>query len=176
MAARRLQQFCATQKNMADRTSNPVASSALTLGVLRAGLHGIFLAVVMRDSFATIGRLPVLLFRPPGAMEYLSWKFYERVITPTGMVTLKAMLLAALLMGMLGWWTSASTKTSALLVILYQGVLSGFGGYSYERMPGILMLVVLAFTPCGDAFSLDGLCGARTKRPVRAYPYPVRPV
>src|SRR5688572_20150274 len=93
--------------------------------------------------------------RPTGAMKFLPWSFYDQLLTPTGMIVLKAAMLLSLILSTAGLLTSISTKTSFLLVLFYQGLLRSFGHFNHDEMLAVYCLVVLAFTPCGDAFSLD---------------------
>jgi hypothetical protein len=80
----------------------------------------------------------------------------------------------SLLLSTTGLLTVISTKTSLLLVVFYQGLLRSFGHFNHDEMLGVYCLAVLAFTPCGDAFSLDGrLARARRERPWFAYAYPI---
>jgi vitamin K-dependent gamma-carboxylase-like protein len=73
-----------------------------------------------------------------------------------------------------GLFTSLSTKTSLLLVVLYQGLLRSFGHFNHDEMVAIYCLGVLAFTPCGDEFSLDRLIAKKSaQRPLWAYAYPI---
>src|SRR5207302_1072062 len=94
---------------------------------------------------------------PTGVLEYLSWKFYGRLFTPNGMFGFKLLLLVSLGACMAGWWTPVSTKAAAVMVILYEGILRGFGRYDVNEMAGATILVMLAFVPCGDGFALDAL-------------------
>ncbi len=59
-------------------------------------------------------------------------------------------------------------------MLFYQGLLRSFGHFNHDEMIAIYFMVVLAFTPCGDAFSIDSRLG-RTKqqRPAFAYAYPI---
>ena len=150
-----------------------LSDSAARLGMIRAGVHGVFLYSVLSSSFAELGHLPVTIMRPIGILSLMSWKFFDRLITPNGMMALKGVLVVSLLMSTFGYLTRTSTKTSALLVILYQGLLRSFGYPNADEMTGIYFLIILAFTPCGDAFSIDSLY--RTKKPSdsRAYAYPI---
>ena len=109
--------------NMSSQGDN----SATALGAVRAVVSGVFLAVVLHDHFTTLANLPVTILRPPGVMEYLSWKFYGRLMTPEGMVVFKLALLLTLGASFVGWWTPVSTKSAAALVILYEGLLRSFG-------------------------------------------------
>lgn len=153
--------------------SRLVPTSATDLGMVRAGVHGVFFFAVLFTSFEEIGYLPVTILRPVGIMSLLSWKFYARLVTPGGMKALQMLLLISLFMSMMGYLTSITTKTSALLVILYQGLLRSFGHFNHDEMTGIYFLLILAFTPCGDAFSLDSVYRPRNDRKSSAYGYPI---
>ncbi|HJT65585.1 MAG TPA: HTTM domain-containing protein [Pyrinomonadaceae bacterium] len=152
-----------------------VPSSAFALGVARVVVHGTFLVSVLIASFSALGHLPVTIMRPTGVMKYLPWSFYDRLITPSGMTILKVLLVLSLLLGAAGLFTVVSTKTSFLLVLFYQGLLRSFGHFNHDEMLGVYCLAVLAFTPCGDEFSLDQWW-RKTKRvvqPAFAYAYPI---
>jgi hypothetical protein len=57
-----------------------------------------------------------------------------------------------------------------LLVLFYQGLLRSFGHFNHDEMIAVYFMVVLAFTPCGDAFSLDSrFAKTKTQRPAFAY-------
>lgn len=151
-----------------------VPTSAGALGMVRAGVHGVFFFAVLTTSFAELGYLPVTILRPTGIMSFLSWKFFDRLVTPGGMKALQVTLLFSLFMSMIGYLTPVTTKTSAFLVILYQGLLRSFGHFNHDEMTGIYFLVILAFTPCGNGFSLDSIHRPKlaTKRS-SAYGYPI---
>jgi hypothetical protein len=168
-----------------------VPASAFALGVSRAIVHGTFLISVVATSFSALGQLPPTILRPTGAMKILPWSFYDQLLTPTGISTLKIAMVLSLLLSTAGLLTSVSTKTSLLLVVFYQGLLRSFGHFNHDEMLGVYCLLVLAFTPCGDAFSVDTwrrknlLCafaplrelisrkGAKAQRKEWAYAYPI---
>ncbi len=93
--------------------------------------------------------------RPTGAMKFLPWSFYDQLFTPMGITILQVALILSLLLSTAGLFTVVSTKTSFLLVLFYQGLLRSFGHFNHDEMLGVYCLAVLAFTPCGDQFSLD---------------------
>ena len=107
-------------------------------------------------------------------MKLVPWVFYDRLVTPEGMTILKLAMVISLMFSMAGFATGLFTKASALLVIFYQGLLRSFGHFNHDEMVGIYFLLILAFTPCGDAFSLDSWRGRRIagREGVR-YGYPV---
>ncbi|HEX2272023.1 MAG TPA: hypothetical protein VHH35_20945 [Pyrinomonadaceae bacterium] len=132
-----------------------VPASSFALGVSRAIVHGTFLISVIATSFSALGKLPPTILRPTGAMKILPWSLYDQLLTPAGMTILQTALVLSLLASTAGVLTSVSTKTSLLLVVFYQGLLRSFGHFNHDEMLGVYCLVVLAFTPCGDAFSVD---------------------
>jgi len=151
-----------------------VPSSAFALGVVRSIVHGTFLVSVVLTSFSALGSLPVTILRPTGAMKFLPWGFYDQLQTPSGMLILKAVMVLSLLISTAGLVTVVSTKTSFLLVLFYQGLLRSFGHFNHDEMLAVYFMAVLAFTPCGDAFSLDSRIRKTKKdRPWFAYAYSI---
>ena len=154
--------------------SRVVPKSAFALGIGRSIVHGTFLISVLVTSFSALGTLPVTILRPTGAMKLLPWSFYDQLLTPTGMTILKVAMVLSLVASTAGLFTSISTKTSLLLVLFYQGVVRSFGHFNHDEMLGVYCLAVLAFTPCGDDFSLDHwLRRTEKERPLWAYAYPL---
>jgi hypothetical protein len=156
-----------------------VPTDATALGALRACVFGFVLGEVLLTSFDALGRLPITVLRPTGLMRLLPWSFYERLLTPVAMTAFKWLFAAALLAAAAGLLTPSSTKASALLFLFYQGLLRSFTHFNHDEMPAVFVLFVLAFTPCGDAFSLDSLRarrgGVRVARAADAvvYGYPI---
>jgi hypothetical protein len=129
---------------------------------------------VLLTSFSALGSLPATIMRPTGAMKFLPWSFFDSIQTPSGMVMLKIAMVLSLLLSTAGLLTVVSTKTSLLLVVFYQGLLRSFGHFNHDEMLAVYCLAVLAFTPCGDAFSLDSRVRKTKKdRPWFAYAYPI---
>lgn len=149
-----------------------VAADAFNLGVVRAVVSGVFLISVLTTSFAPLGELPVTILRPTGLMKLLPWSFYDRLLTPSGISILKWLLVISLVMSTLGYLTALTTKTTALLVLFYQGLLRSFGHFNHDEMVGVYFLLILAFTPCGDAFAIDRPRQNQKLRGFR-YGYPV---
>lgn len=148
--------------------------SAFALGVVRAIVHGTFLISVLFTSFSALGSLPPTILRPTGVMKLLPWGFYDQLQTPTGILILKTVMVLSLIMSTIGLGTVISTKTSLLLVVFYQGLLRSFGHFNHDEMIAVYFLVVLAFTPCGDEFSIDSWAWKKMKqRPAFAYAYPI---
>ena len=151
-----------------------VPASAFALGVVRCIVHGAFLISILFTSFSALGSLPVTILRPTGVMKLLPWSFYDALQTPAAMVIFKCVLVLSLLLSTTGFLTVVSTKTSLLLVVFYQGLLRSFGHFNHDEMLAVYYLAVLAFTPCGDEFSIDSwLKKTRAVLPAFAYAYPI---
>jgi hypothetical protein len=151
-----------------------VPASPYALGIVRLVVHGLFLFDTVFESYSALGSLPATLLRPTGVMKFLPWSFYDALQTHGGMLTLKTLMLVSLLLSTAGFLTPISTKTSLLLVAFYQGLLRSFGHFNHDEMIAIYFLVVLAFTPCGDSFSIDSRLGRTKKdRPAFAFAYPI---
>jgi len=149
---------------MESRSLNQIVpTDAAALGSIRAALCGFVLIQILLTNFGDSGRLPTTVMRPTGLMQLFPWRFYDVIITPTGMQTLKAFLVVSFAAAAVGYSTSTATKTAALLFLFYQGILRSFGHFNHDEMPVAYMLIVLAFAPCGDAFAVDSFL--RRKRP-----------
>lgn len=145
----------------------------LDLGIVRAAVSGVFLLSVLSTSFSSFAKLPLTLLRPIGIMKPLPWSFYDALMTDTGITILEFSLILALAFSSLGYFTTVSTKAAALLIIFYQGLLRSFSHFNHDEMVGVYFLVVLAFTPCGDAFSIDSWRRKPKTKPGFRYGYPL---
>lgn len=151
-----------------------VPTEAAALGMVRAGVCGFFFLSIFLTSFSDLARLPLTLLHPAGALQMLSWSFYDALLTGAGMLTLKSLLLASLLAATVGYKSSVATKSSVLLVLFYEGLLRSFGHFNHDEMPAVYILIVLAFAPCSDAFSIDKWKGCEAKKKQGfVYGYPI---
>ncbi len=106
-------------------------------------------------------------------MQLFSWSFYDHLFTPTGMAALKWALIISLSMSTIGCLSPVSTKVSALLVIFYQGLLRSLGHFNHDEIIAVYFLIVLAFSPCADAYSIDAWRGREQRKPAFVYGYPI---
>ena len=140
----------------------------------RAGVCGFITCECLLTSFKDLGRLPTTILRPTGVMQLLPWSFYDALLSPEGMLALKTLMVVSLLAATVGFFTGIATKSSALLFMFYEGLLRSFGHFNHDEMPAAYILVVLAFTPCGDAFSFDSRTNrTRTHAGGWVYGYPI---
>jgi hypothetical protein len=151
-----------------------VPSDAAALGMVRAGVCGFILFEILFTSFSDVARIPATLLRPTGAMQLLPWRFYDLLLTSGGMLTLKCLMVLSLFAATIGCRTNLATKSSALLFVFYEGLLRSFSHFNHDEMPAVYILFVLAFSPCGDAFSWDHWRGnTRSRRSGAVYGYPI---
>jgi hypothetical protein len=143
------------------------------LGVGRAVVLGAVLALALRSdvsAWADVSSafwMPISFFRllpgPPRSREALAavdaaWKL-------------------ALALGCVGLFTRASTAVAFALSPVALGLPHCFGKLYHQDGIVVLVLAVLALSPCGDAFSLDRLLARRPPpRPSGDYRWPVRAV
>jgi len=151
-----------------------VPTNAAALGAIRAGICTFVLLEVLVTDFEDLGRLPTTLMRPTGAMQLLPWAFYDALVTPRGMLALKFLMMLSLAASAAGYFTTASTKSAAVLFLFYQGLVRSFGHFNHDEMPVVYILICLAFVPCGDAFSLDEILRrVRSRTGDVVYGYPI---
>jgi hypothetical protein len=151
-----------------------VPTDPATLGMVRAGVCGFILFEILLTSFSDLGRIPVTLLRPTGAMQILPWRFYDLLLTHAGMLTLKWLMVLSLFAATIGCFTSLTTKSSALLFLFYEGLLRSFAHFNHDEMPAVYILIVLALSPCGDAFSFDSWRDKTvSQRSATVYGYPI---
>lgn len=141
--------------------------------MVRAVVSSVFLIAILNTSFTNLGHFPATILRPVGIMQLLSWRFYDQLLTPQGMTILKWTMVLSLSFSTIGYLTPLTTKTSALLVLFYQGLLRSLGHFNHDEMLGVYYLIVLAFSPCGDAYSVDSLPGKRARKSEFAYGFPI---
>jgi hypothetical protein len=150
------------------------SASACSLGITRSFVHGTFLLCILATSFSALGHLPITILRPTGLMKLVPWAFYNWLLTPTGMLIFKTTMVVSLLMSTLGIFSFLTTKTSLLMVLFYEGLVRSFGHFNHDEMVALYFLVVLAFVPCGDDFSIDHWMRRKHPgQPLFAYGFPI---
>jgi hypothetical protein len=94
-----------------------VPTTPRALGAVRAWVFGVLAAQLALTDFAAIGHLPATLLHPPGVMEYLGWKLYDRLLTPGMMTAFQVLLVGSLAAAALGVGTAVTTKLAVLLYV-----------------------------------------------------------
>jgi hypothetical protein len=57
--------------------------------------------------------------------------------------------------------------------VVLRGTVKSFGHFNHDEMLGVYCLIVLAFSPCGDSFSVDALAVEKSNKGELAYGYPI---
>lgn len=157
------------------RLSDLVSATPRALGMVRTFVFGFLAIQALITDFSPLAYLPTTLMHPPGIMEFLSWKFYDRFMTPKSILLFKVVLVVSLAVAAAGYKTSTSTKFAAIAYVFYQGLLRSFGHVNHDEMVAIWSTIVLAMTSCGDGFSIDARLNPAggDKKPPSAYGYPI---
>ena len=159
---------------MASGTLDKLTSAgAGSLAMLRILIGGFFLLSIVGTSFSDLAKTPVTLLIPTGLMKLLPWTLYDRMLTPPAMALLKWTLVFSLMMMTVGYASSLFTRLAVLLVLFYEGLVRSFGHFNHDEMIAVYFLIVLAFSPCADALSVDRLRKNPRPKPAFAYGYPI---
>lgn len=175
----------AVDASTADTTSKPASAwkrwwftpeSPLNLGICRAlffGAEFIYHLPVRFDEWATV---PQQLWRPVWIFERL----HIPVLPTTALLITEILWKAALLLSCLGLFTRFATAIAALGALYLLGLPFNFGKVYHLASIIIFTSTILAFSRCGDGFSLDALIrrkrGLAPPAPSGEYRWPVRMV
>lgn len=145
-------------------------STALTLAAARIYIFGIWIVRLLIDDTASISFLDIQLFHPFGVMKLIHISAIELLLTSSGLLALKSLALMFLILGLLGVGRKFPViAVAAALLVLYLGVLKGFGGHvNHRELILLYMTVTLCFLPCYDALAISP-DSAAADRPQRIY-------
>jgi hypothetical protein len=148
-------------------------ASAPSLGLLRIWIFGIWLVYVAIDPVQVLSRLPSEAFAAPGALGILPQSIWPLVLSETGLLTLKLVTLAGIVLVLVGALPSRllTVSVTALLVI-YQGVLRGFSGHmNHAELVLLYATGIVALFPCFDALSLRRSTSGTRKQSLYSAPF-----
>ena len=142
-----------------------------TLGAIRALICAILLMSTLWEDLASVSLLPReffdfkyigvlrgLFLLPIGMEDFLgNW---------TALRIFDHLTAALLFLGMIGLWTRWVVPAGALFYLVLAGTLRGFTFFWHTGLIPLLVLCLLAFTPCADGFSLDRRLRQRRGLPV----------
>jgi len=140
-----------------------------TLGAIRLWTCAILLASTLWEDLGSISLLPLALREPMGLMKLFDTFVigYRQFLTSeTGLRIFQWCTEVALLLGMIGWRTRLVIPVAAVCAFVLNGILREYSGFWHQNLVPIYVLAVLAFTPCGDGWSLDRLRNIYRGRPV----------
>ncbi|HEU4429628.1 MAG TPA: HTTM domain-containing protein [Myxococcota bacterium] len=140
------------------------------LGATRALVAGVLLASTLWEHLPSSALLPRELIHGEGPLLALLYALpigFERfVASPFALGAFQAA--TALLLGCaaLGFRTRWSVPLAAFAYLVLGGILRQYAWFYHTGLIPLYLLAVLAFTPCGDGFSLDRWLRARRGEPV----------
>ncbi len=139
------------------------------LGALRALVASLLLASTLWEHLPSSARIPRELIHGEGALAllYALPIGFERLVASEAALAL-LQLGATLLLGCaaLGLRTRVTVPLAAAAYALLAGILRQYAWFYHTGLVPLYLLVALAFTPCGDGFSLDRWLALRRGRPV----------
>lgn len=144
------------------------------LGVCRALFCGLLLLLYWRYDFSLWTEVSHVFWKPTGLFKYL----HLPVLSAPVLVVLQIVWKGALALSCIGLWTRVSTAVGFLLGAYLLGLPHCFGKIHHNEGLVLCVLVVLAFSRCGDGWSVDRLLGAARRGtdppPSAEYTWPIR--
>jgi hypothetical protein len=153
-------------------------ATASSLGLVRILVFGIWLYQLTMDPVQRLAEMPHAAFDPPGVLRVLPSRIWDLLLASPVLLTLKAGLLLALALVILG--VARSKVMVALTVaalIAYQGIVRGFSGHiNHAELALLYISMLLVFFPVFDGLTVWTLRGrpgppAADRRPDDRAPY-----
>lgn len=127
---------------------------ARSLALVRVTVASIWIIKLVADPFTYMAEFSAATFRPYGILKVLPVSFWEIVVNPTVLITLKVALLALLLLLLIGAKPFPLVAIStAMLLTLHQGLVRGFTHPNHQELAALMCTYVLAVFPAADRFS-----------------------
>ncbi|MGB7159366.1 MAG: hypothetical protein WBD40_14965 [Tepidisphaeraceae bacterium] len=140
---------------------------ALTLGVCRFLFFGLLFWQYFEQRFAPWADVSRAFWQPIWIFE----KFHIPVLPGQALLACEIAWKAALACACVGLLTRFSTAAAFALGIYLLGLRHNWGKASHDDASTVLILLILALSRCGDAFSLDAIL--RRKRRAEGDPLPL---
>ena len=141
------------------------------LGAIRALVLGRLLFMVLGERLATLATIPETLRRPMGVIELLfalPLGLDHLVRSAPALQVLQITAVLLLFLAMIGWRTRLTVPLGGLAAFLIAGLLRTYSFFWHQDLIALYVTAVLAFTPCGDGFSVDRLIAVARGRTPRA--------
>lgn len=142
-------------------------ASAESLALGRLLVLAIWAVYVITDPIQRLTLIPIELFHPHGVFAAVPGSFWAALITPAGLLGLKAAILAAIAWAAFGF-AGARVATGFLVVagLIYLQVKKGFGGHwDHREMSLVYITALLLISPAWDAFAVRRDAHAAQRRP-----------
>lgn len=145
-------------------TATPAA-----LGAIRVLTCSILLMSTLWEDLPSSALLPRELIRPMGVLQlfYVLPIGFDHLVSSVAALRTFQWLTAIILgLGILGWHTRLVVPLGALGYLLLGGILRQYAWFYHTGLVPLYVLVVLSFTPCGDAYAYDRRRKIRQGKPV----------
>lgn len=141
-----------------------------TLALCRIAVFASCLWIVANDDPVEFARLPGELWKPTSFFALLGLD----QIGPQAMLALGVAYALALALAALGLGTRVSAPVAALLGLYVLGFTNNFGKIHHSTTLPAALALVIAFSRCGDALSLDARRSGRASEPSPEYGWPLQ--
>jgi uncharacterized membrane protein len=125
-----------------------------TLGVVRAAVFLMWIAVVVPDPLSFLAELPPTMNHPLGVFGLVPDEAWRRLLEPGALGAFKAVLVGLLVLAALGVRPYRSIAlATALLLTVHQALLRGFTFDNHEELGLLVCTYVLVLFPSADGFA-----------------------
>jgi len=132
-----------------------------TLGAIRMWTCFTLLLTTFWEDLGSIAWLPPELRYPRGLLGYLyilPIGLDKLVTSETSLKALQRLTEFLLFLGLVGWRTRIVIPLGAFCYFFLLGILLDYSFFWHQNLVPLCVMIVLAFTPCGDGWSLDRMC------------------
>ncbi len=139
------------------------------LGFIRVVTAAILCGHVLVEDLPSSARLPRALIAPMGVLQILRALpigFDRFLADPVALLRFKLATAALLFLAAAGLATRVTVPLAALAYLVFAGILRQYSAFYHAGLVPLYVLGVLAWTPCADAWSVDGLLRRARGRPV----------
>ena len=131
-----------------------------SLGAIRMWTCLVLLLGTVWEDLPSIAMLPAEMRHPMGVTQYLYTLpigFKRFVASEGGLRAFQWLTELLLFLGVVGWCTRLVIPLGALCACMFWGILRDYTFFWHQNLVPIYVMAVLAWTPCGDGWSVDRL-------------------
>jgi len=131
-----------------------------SLGAIRMWTCLIVLVMTLWEDLPSITLLPSEMRQSIGVMQYLyvlPIGFERLVASEAGLRIFQWLTELLLFLGVVGWRTRIVIPLGALCACVFWGILRDYTFFWHQNLVPVYVMAVLAWTPCGDGWSVDRL-------------------
>jgi len=130
--------------------------TAVDLAWIRIVTCSVLLLYVATEDLASQAELGASWFAAPGYAKWMGRETFVWFMSSASRLHLVQWILVALLgLAAAGVATRLTVALSTVVYLLFAALVRSFGKEFHEGYIGFYVLIVLCFTPCGDAVSVD---------------------